>query len=305
MLTTAAFCGAASGTLITSIRNCDSSWSKCGVARFVPAGRVLQPASSAAGPDAGRAVDVHVEIRVVVRALQQRVRVRSAARLHGRDLDRSGEVRDVEDADAAEALRVDGAGRTLRTAIDPPARLLDRHEEQVLVDGHLALPARADDRRHDLRVGRIGDVVDLEAVEVSDEGVVALEGEIGVDEREAPGLAGSKNPAGFIRLASSSTPLAATPASAKPGLSAARGSVVDCAAASEVRTAAASSAPSAAIVERRRGGRRKRAATGSLMSLPWSPTGFTTLISRRGSRSNRVWSRRRENPVVAGMRKER
>ena len=49
MLTTAAFCGAASGTLITSIRNCDSSWSKCGVAKVVPAGRALQPASSAAG----------------------------------------------------------------------------------------------------------------------------------------------------------------------------------------------------------------------------------------------------------------
>ena len=46
VFTTAAFWGAASGTLITSIRNCDSSWSKCGVARVVPAGRLLQPASS-------------------------------------------------------------------------------------------------------------------------------------------------------------------------------------------------------------------------------------------------------------------
>ena len=47
--TTAAFCGAASGTLITSIRNCESSWSKCGVATVVPAGSALQPASSVLG----------------------------------------------------------------------------------------------------------------------------------------------------------------------------------------------------------------------------------------------------------------
>jgi hypothetical protein len=46
--TSAAFCGAPSGTLITSIRNCDRPSSKCGVATVVPEGSALQLASSAA-----------------------------------------------------------------------------------------------------------------------------------------------------------------------------------------------------------------------------------------------------------------
>ena len=35
----------------------------------------------------------------------------------------------------------------LRAAVEAAARLLDRHEEQVAVDRHVALAARAHDRR--------------------------------------------------------------------------------------------------------------------------------------------------------------
>ena len=135
--------------------------------------------ANAAGPG-----HVDVEVVGVVRALQQRVRMRAATRLHRRDLDGRVEVRDVEDPHAAEAQRV--AGRDLRgAAVGARPGLLGGHEEQVPVHRDLALAARADDRGADLRIGGIGDVVDLEAVEVADERVVTLEREIGVDEGEA------------------------------------------------------------------------------------------------------------------------
>ena len=86
---------------------------------------------------------------------------------------------------------------------------------------------------------------------------------------KSPGLAGLKNPAGFIRFASSSIPLAPTPALSKPGLSDARGSVIDCAAASEVRTAAASSGSENYD---RRAVSRWTAACGNMLAhvSPWS-----------------------------------
>ena len=50
---------------------------------------------------------VNVDVRRVVGILEQRMRVRAAARLHRRDLLRLLDVGDVEDADAAEPLRAD------------------------------------------------------------------------------------------------------------------------------------------------------------------------------------------------------
>jgi hypothetical protein len=60
------------------------------------------------------------------------------------------EVADVEDAHAAEALGVHGTLRALHAAVDAAARLLHRHEEQVAVHRHVALPAGADERRAQL-----------------------------------------------------------------------------------------------------------------------------------------------------------
>ena len=71
-----------------------------------------------------------------------------------------------------------------RAAVRARARLLRGHEEQVLVDRHLTLAARADHGGPDRGVRRVGDVVDLEAVEVPDERVPALEREVRVDETE-------------------------------------------------------------------------------------------------------------------------
>ncbi len=102
-------------------------------------------------------------------------------------LHRVADVADVEDAHAAEALEVHGAGGTLSAAVDAAARLFDRHEEQVAVDRHVTLTARTHERRAQGRRCGIRDVVDLEAVEVADDGVVTAEREVGVDEPEVAG----------------------------------------------------------------------------------------------------------------------
>ena len=93
----------------------------------------------------------------------------------------------------------------LRAAVDAAARLLDRHEEQVAVDRHVALPAGADDRGEQPRLLRRLDVVGVEAVEVAEEHVGAAERHVGVGEVQpaarrrrraaAPAAAASGRPA--------------------------------------------------------------------------------------------------------------
>ena len=146
-LTIFAVLGRASGTWITSMLKSavfGSSFGSC----------PEQPASSSAERTAG-ARPVHVDVRRVLRIDDERVRVRAAAGLHGRDLLRLPDVGDVEDAHAAEALRADGRLDALRAAVEAAARLLDRHEQQVAVDRHVTLAARADDRREQRRLLRV------------------------------------------------------------------------------------------------------------------------------------------------------
>src|SRR5690349_24389267 len=113
------------------------------------------------------------------------MRVRSPARLNGRDLFRLRHVRDVEDADAAEPFGADRLLYASRAAVDAPARLLDGHEQQVAVNRKIALTAGADDRRDQARLRGGRDVVDVEAVEIADEQLVAPEGHVRVPELEA------------------------------------------------------------------------------------------------------------------------
>ena len=199
-------------------------------------------------------------LRLVLRIGDERVRVRSAAGLNRGHLLRVFHVADVEDADAAESLGADGRLHALEAAIEPAARLLDRHEQQVAVDRHVALSAGADHRREQPRPPRILDVVGVEAVVVADDRVGALEGEVGVGESttraaaalggvalfgaaggafSAGGVAGwrlrqgrprrpapldRRSPSGFGRFASSSMLRAATPASRNPAFRPTRGS---------------------------------------------------------------------------------
>ena len=89
--------GAASGTLMTSIRHCDGFGLVAGSA---VAARELGRRADTAG-----ARDVDVDVGGVGLRTHQRVRMRAAAGLDLTDLDRRLDVRDVEDADAAEARR--------------------------------------------------------------------------------------------------------------------------------------------------------------------------------------------------------
>ena len=183
-LTIAAVSGAASGTLMTSMRHCVGSPDVTGsvVERGVLAARELQRR-----PDARRARVVDVDVVGVVGVGHERVRVRTATGLHARQLHGVVDVADVEDAHAAEAIGVHRTGSALGAAVDPAARLLDRHEEQVAVHRHVTLAAGAHERRPQRRSRGIRDVVDLEAVEVADDGVVTGERQVGVHEAEVAG----------------------------------------------------------------------------------------------------------------------
>ena len=110
--------------------------------------------------------------------------VRSAAGLDGRDLLRGPDVADVEDPHAAEALGVHSAVGTRCTAVDPAVVLLDRHEQQIAVNRHIALPARADDRGQQLGLPSPADVIDVEAVEVTDEQLAVRDGHVAVGQRQ-------------------------------------------------------------------------------------------------------------------------
>jgi hypothetical protein len=72
----------------------------------------------------------------------------------------------------------------LRAAIEPSIRHFHGHEEEILVDRHIALAARADHRSHQCGVCRIGDVVDIYSIKIALKEVIALEGEVGVGECE-------------------------------------------------------------------------------------------------------------------------
>ena len=132
--------------------------------------------------DRARARHVDVDVPLVVGIDDERVRVRPAAGLHRRHLFRPADVADVEDADAAEALAAHRSLHALRAAIDPPARLLHRHDQEMAVDRHVALTAGAHHRRD--QPGLVGslDIVGVEPMIVADEDHVAAEGEIRVGE---------------------------------------------------------------------------------------------------------------------------
>ena len=75
-------------------------------------------------------------------------------------------------------------GHALGTAVDSPAILLDGNEQQVPVDRRVTLTTGTDERRAQSGVGRIGNVVNLEPVEVAHDGVITGDGEVRVHEAE-------------------------------------------------------------------------------------------------------------------------
>ena len=73
----------------------------------------------------------------------------------------------------------------LRAAVDATARLLYRHEQQVAVDGHVALSTGTHNRGDELHFLRRVDVVSIEAAEIPEEQIVAAKRDVGVGEVQA------------------------------------------------------------------------------------------------------------------------
>jgi len=77
---------------------------------------------------------------------------------------------------------VEGGSVEIPAAIQSAIRLLDGHKEEVFVNRRIALPTRTYHRRQQAGPGRVGDVIDADAIEVSQKQVFALERKIGVSE---------------------------------------------------------------------------------------------------------------------------
>ena len=74
---------------------------------------------------------VDVDVGGVVGVRNQRMGVGPAAGLDRRDLPRIVQIAQIEDANPSKTLRTHRVGHALEAAIEPAARLLGRHEDQV------------------------------------------------------------------------------------------------------------------------------------------------------------------------------
>ena len=131
--------------------------------------------------DRRRARDVDVDVLGILRIHEQRMRVRAAAGLHGRQRLRVLDVADVENAESLEALRAHRTVHATGCAVETAFVALTRDEEKVLVRRHVGLRTRAVVRGHQRRCLRIRDVPDLPAVERALEDAGPVEGDVGVD----------------------------------------------------------------------------------------------------------------------------
>ena len=154
----------------------------------------LDDLDARAGAARAAVVDVQVAARLVghggrgVRAAAGRRarRVAGGREPQAADEGRRLRVGDVEDVDALEALADERAAAGLRGRAAGGDRRVPRAHEDVLVDHDVALARGAARVVVDLlRIARVGDVEHPEAVVRALVGVLALEGEIGVDEARA------------------------------------------------------------------------------------------------------------------------
>ncbi|PYO88968.1 MAG: hypothetical protein DMD66_06350 [Gemmatimonadetes bacterium] len=84
-----------------------------------------------------------------------------------------GDVRRVEDADAAQPLMTDGIGHALLAAVGAPVQRLTGHEQQVAEDGDVALRAGADEGPLQGRMLGVRDIPHLDPGEIPLNDVVA------------------------------------------------------------------------------------------------------------------------------------
>src|SRR5947208_14793009 len=112
------------------------------------------------------------------------MRMRAAAGLDVSNVARVGNVGRVENANAAQAVVTDRVRYPLLAAVRATVQRLTRDEQQVAVDGDIALRAREAKGPPRNRMLDVGDVQNLTAGEIALNDIVAANGEIGVDEVE-------------------------------------------------------------------------------------------------------------------------
>src|SRR5690606_23534633 len=118
-------------------RDLDHIYAKERRFRVLERGLVRAALELLAGTDAARAGSVDIDVTVVIGIGDHRMGVRASARLHCAHLLRHAYVADVEDTDAEKALPARRARNALQAAVEPPARLLDRIDQQIVDDGHV------------------------------------------------------------------------------------------------------------------------------------------------------------------------
>ena len=91
------------------------------------------------GTNARRARDIDINVVGIVRRHDDGVRMRPAARLYVLDVARMRDISDVEEPDAAHANRAHRFRNALAATVVAPCLPFGRHEQDVLVDRHVAL----------------------------------------------------------------------------------------------------------------------------------------------------------------------
>ena len=124
--------------------------------------------------------DVDVDVLLVGRALEHRVRVRPATGLHIFNQLGMRNVGDVENTDAANAILRHGIWHAAAHAVHAAIIGLGGHEQQVLVHRHVVLRRRARKGGHQRRLVGVRNVPHLQPVVVALDRVVPRECDVGV-----------------------------------------------------------------------------------------------------------------------------
>ena len=123
---------------------------------------------------------VNVHMLVVLRVLEHRMRVGTAAGLHIGDVFGIANIADVENANSPQAIRAYRLLYAFRAAIEPPAQPFARNEKQVFVHRNVALGRRTEVIDDQVGIGGIGNIPYLNAVIIPLDGVLAGKRQIGV-----------------------------------------------------------------------------------------------------------------------------
>src|SRR5262249_55053989 len=142
---------------------------------------------------------VDIDVVLILGIDYKRMGVRAAASLHCCDLPGTLDVGYIENPYAAESIflrcrqsrlflfpgwRRRSRWKSLCAAIEAAIWLFDRHKHQVLVNRHIPLSTRTNHGRYQLGFSGIGDVIDIDAIKITQKQVASLERKVRVCKRQ-------------------------------------------------------------------------------------------------------------------------